>query len=523
MSSNRDISQRNAVPSSRFLDILNYRNRTSPIHSAFGQSMSVQAVTRHLTSRDFPDEPTPAQEAMLLEDSLWELNRQIEAITLVHNTLLAERRLLEETQAAQKSASRRIPPEILLHIFSYLVEEPLEPFAPSILLRVCTRWYYIVMNNRDLWTRVTFELPSPRNKIVRHPHTFASAKAHLARSHPLPVSACIAFKGQTPHADDATAALSILSNYSGRCAKLYVFYETSEPMYATLNALTRFPPAAVLDTLSLTVGHGAQERYEYFADDRPTVPYVFFSGQSPKLKLVELNGIAVPWRGPAAALTGLEELRLAKHTRTERPSLTEFLDLLAASPGLERLWICRSGPRWEDGEYEDITLPCLTLLSLVDAPPEAVEALQCILPYIVMPNLETLQLSFFDHRLNKKVDCSAFLDQFSRMKTCSLRSLQLRNAVFETDALVSLLTEKGTELRELILTSTNADDQLLDSLTPSPDPTDWICPQLTSFTLERCDNVSDRGLRVFWRMRKEGGFLRRLCILNCGGITQTYV
>ncbi|KZT51601.1 hypothetical protein CALCODRAFT_558527 [Calocera cornea HHB12733] len=513
---NRDVTQRNALPSSRFLDYLNYRNRTSPIHAAFGQSLSVEAMTQHLTQ---PRVRTgPVEDAMMLHDALWELNRQVEALTLVRDTALQEVQLLQQTLAAQRSAFRRIPPEILLHIFSYFVEQPLEPFAPSILVRVSRDWYRLVMSTPELWTRVTFELPSPRSSLARLPHAFTSAKAHLARSHPLPVSAYISFKGLKPHANDATAALAVLSSYFGRCEKLYVYYETLEPMYATLNTLTRFPPATVLETLSLTVGYGAQERDDYVASDLRTEPYVFFSGQAPRLKNVELMGIAVPWQGPTGALTGLEELRLAKHTKTERPSLSEFLELLRASPGLERLWICRSGPRWEDGEHEPVPLPHLTMLSLLDVPPEV---LQCMLPRIVMPSLKALQLSFFDHRFNKMLDCSPILNMCSRTKT-SLQSLHLKSALFRTEVMASFLSETGGELRELVLVSTNAEDQLLYSLTPSADPESWLCPQLASFTLDRCDSVSDRGLRVFWRLRKECGALRRLHIVNCGGVNETY-
>ncbi|EJU02515.1 hypothetical protein DACRYDRAFT_106586 [Dacryopinax primogenitus] len=515
-SASREISQRNALPSSRLLEILNYRNRTSPVHAPYGQGRSVLALTQHLSPRTFTTEATPGQEAILLHDALWELNRQIEAVTIVRETMLREVQLLQQTLAAHRSAFRRIPNEILLHIFSYVVDQPPDPFAPSTLCCVCREWHKLVLNARELWTRITFELPNRRSRSDPYFDMISTARAYLTRSDPLPVSVYIVSQLQQPNADEVALPLSILSNNFGRCAKLYVFYDTLEPMYATLDALTRFPPATLLDTLSLTVGHHKPERLEYIAVDRRTEPYAFFSGHAPKLKHVELNGIAVPWQGPAAALTGLEELRLAKQPREERPSLQEFLQLLKASPNLERLWIFRSGPRWGDGECEDVQLCQLTVLRLVDVAPEITE---CVMPYIAMPCLEALQLSFYDHRSGQRLNSSAVLKTLSGTKNWLLKSLRLENAMFRTTALVSFLIERGKDLREIYLYSTSADDQLLDILTPSANT---VCPQLMSLTLERCDDVSDCGLRIFWKQRKEGGVLQRLHVVNCGGLNLTY-
>ena len=69
----------------------------------------------------------------------------------------------------------------------------------------------------------------------------------------------------------------------------------------------------------------------------------------PRLKHLTLKGVHVDWTALADALDasrvgGLTSLSLASHSAQVRPSCAAFRRLLRASPGLEVLSVCGSGP-----------------------------------------------------------------------------------------------------------------------------------------------------------------------------------
>ncbi|KAF8742131.1 F-box-like, partial [Rhizoctonia solani] len=148
-----------------------------------------------------------------------------------------------------------------------------------------------------------------------------------------------------------------------------------------------------------------------------------FNGVTPRLRSLTLSGFVVPWDSDIFA--NLHDLTLRQHKTIHRPTMHEFLALLARSPGLRRLALELSGPQPPPADFEhtakNIDLSKLANVVLHDIPPHVVALL---VHHTTFPSSTQLSISHGPHTLHA-VDTHV-LSMFTRFRTPLLRAREMR-------------------------------------------------------------------------------------------------
>ncbi|EIW58221.1 uncharacterized protein TRAVEDRAFT_47389 [Trametes versicolor FP-101664 SS1] len=233
----------------------------------------------------------------------------------------------------------RLPPEILSEIFTlvavdYYQAKRWHHFGSThaykwiTLTHVCRAWREIALDTPRLWSHIVLTQP-------------AVAKQVLARSKKAPLW----LSASLNHSDDQRAeTMDVLMKESGRLKELHL----TGPAHTVqaLSAKWRMS-ADLLETINISSDFRQFDPASLLP--APPLSSDIFSGQTPKLRHLQIHRIAVDWSNPLFCNT-LKTLII--HTVYDNaPSLGEFsqlLDALEAMPQLERLQLNESIPRLPD-------------------------------------------------------------------------------------------------------------------------------------------------------------------------------
>lgn len=301
-----------------------------------------------------------------------------------------------------------------------------EPVPFQILVsHVCQYWRQVAISTPSLWNCLDFAEEAP----------FFKSSTYLERSkgYPLVIEIDLSDRGGL-HDDCSSVAsghdchgmidlnlmLILLIPHIHRWAVFHLTADHYAYMHTALTKLSTAPAAPLLESLQFY--HHEDElagSAETFAPAEYKTPLVLFSNNLPKLQRVALWGVHVDWTN-TTFLKNLTHLELAYHSLDVRPSYEEFFSIFRASPALESLALCLSGPREEPHEWSTIVPAAptdpeaehsyapaasyvqldefLTMGSLHDVtlefhPPECIMA---ILDRLYLPNLQNLSLDFED-------------------------------------------------------------------------------------------------------------------------------
>ncbi|OJT10898.1 hypothetical protein TRAPUB_12582 [Trametes pubescens] len=256
----------------------------------------------------------------------------------------------------------RLPPEILSDIFTLVAVDYYQArrwhhfgsthaYKWITLTHVCRAWREIALNTPRLWSHIVLTQPNV-------------AKQVLARSKKAPLW----LSASLTHTDDQRAeTLEVLMKESSRLKELHLTgpahtvqalsakWRTSADLLETINISSdfrQFDPASLLPA--------------------PPLSSQIFSGQTPKLRHLQIHRIAVDWSNPLFCNTLRTLIIHAVYDNAPSPGeFSQLLDALEAMPLLETLRLNESIPRMPDDATQlsrnvqrTISLPHLRCIEL---------------------------------------------------------------------------------------------------------------------------------------------------------------
>ncbi|KAJ7254415.1 hypothetical protein B0H12DRAFT_1115480 [Mycena haematopus] len=272
-------------------------------------------------------------------------------------------------------------------------------------------------------------------------------------------------------------------------------------MYEILSRLARCPGAPLLEELGL---YNYEETDQEEGDEETFQPahlaeaFLPFSGNAPKITHVAFWGVHIAWGGALPMLAGLKEIELAYHTKDVRPTFAVFRAMLNASPELDLLSLCYSGPT---GDMEPVAIPSLHALVLCDMEMDLVQPLVAALE---LPALDDLVLDLHGE------DYTDFAEQLANNARGQTRSLLAGLTTLKiaglhcNDATCDLVMAQLDGLKRLHL---KCDDQDEEEEEAEPEVDPW---------LKRLKEVKDTGVRYCPKLESlkiegiEGGVLKEL-------------
>ncbi|KAJ6559236.1 hypothetical protein DFH09DRAFT_523809 [Mycena vulgaris] len=266
-------------------------------------------------------------------------------------------------------------------------------------------------------------------------------------------------------------------------------------MYEVLSRLAQCPAAPLLEELGL-YDYEDSDEYEVFQPADLATPFLPFHGIAPNLRNVAFWGVHLAWEEALSFLQGLREIELAYHAKDVRPSFAAFRAMLDASPELELLSLCLSGP---SGDMEVVEVPSLRNLVLCYLESEYVQPL---VQALALPGLEELTLDFHQE------DYTDFAKQLagpargqSRSLLAGLTSLKLTGLPSD-DASSELVMAQLGGLKKIDLNCT--EDQryfdLLQKMKKPPAPV--FCQKLETV---RLSGIEGKQVRRLVAARKAAG------------------
>lgn len=310
--------------------------------------------------------------------------------------------------AVQQSATDRIPPEILSHIFllgSTCVSFGESTPFPLLVSQVCGRWRDIALGNSRLWTTISCTRDTPRYPILKillersrsqpldlH-FDFTFSKGYLETyPSPLPRSS----DPEHPFVNEEYESpfhLTDIDKISRRIDLLTTSlplrtYSVTSNNYSYISLSIRsFPlgPAPHLIDFAISYIPG----YEDIS--RCGTIHVPLNGVAPGLKSLSLRGVDMYWAA-STFITGLTYLELRDHDNGIWMSYPKLQAILASNSSLETLVLDNSGSMGVADEWrveEVLELPHLT--RLVFARQRAREG-AAILRRLWLPGLKRLEV-----------------------------------------------------------------------------------------------------------------------------------
>ncbi|KAJ7459812.1 hypothetical protein FB451DRAFT_1045583 [Mycena latifolia] len=389
-------------------------------------------------------------------------------------------------------------------------EEPDLAFQ-VLVSHVCRHWRDIALGTHTLWTTLRFE---------GHLNA-AKAQAWINRSNGLPLDIFIdcttihdpvhdqdpegAEDGQTadgapPPCITLADLIVIMDMITPHVQSWHIFEVTVSYytyMYEVLSRLAQCPAAPLLEELGL-YDYEDTEEYEVFEPAELRTPFLPFHGIAPKLRNVAFWGVHLAWDESLAFLQGLREIELAYHAKDVRPSFAAFRAMLDASPELELLSLCLSGPT---GDMEVVEVPSLRTLVLCYLESDYVQPL---VRALVLPALEELTLDF------SQEDYSDFAKQLAgpargqaRSLLAGLTSLKLTSLPCDNASGELLMAQLGA-LKRLDLNCTEEERyfELLHKTKAKPQSGPLFCEKLETL---RLSGVEGKLVRRLVAARKAAG------------------
>lgn len=171
-------------------------------------------------------------------------------------------------------------------------------------------------------------------------------------------------------------------------------------MHTALSRFAECPSAPLLEVLWLyhyeDGGNELNDEDVEFEPPKFNTAFLVFNGIAPNLQTVTLWGVHLDWERSLPMFTGLRDLELAYHAKNVRPSFATFSQILAASPELNNLTLCLSGPAEHQGVDNEwgtvpIEVPSVKDLVLCYHDPAYIIALMRLL---CTPNVTSLVLDY---------------------------------------------------------------------------------------------------------------------------------
>ena len=285
-------------------------------------------------------------------------------------------------------------------------------------------------------------------------------------------------------------------------------------MHLVTSRLASIPSAPSLEVLQLYhYGEEDEEEYDHFKPAHLRDPFpVLFSGQAPKLTHIALWGVHIAWSDTKNTfLRNLKDLELAYHAEDVRPSWEDFRNILVASPGLDTLSLCLSGPNGMPSKWHSeglIELAGLKNLVLAYHTPPYISSL---IQHFHMPNVTSLSLDF------ESDDFSAFAAQLATPRPGSTKSLLRGLEHLKISGLpcgqgtVDIMYEQLGNLRSINL---KMNEDYLDKVffeklgrpitsSSTTTPVAFYCPNLDTLTTS---GISGLAMRIFVDGRERAGF-----------------
>lgn len=276
-------------------------------------------------------------------------------------------------------------------------------------------------------------------------------------------------------------------------------------MYEVLSRLSHCPGAPLLEELGLynyeENDHNEDgEEVDTFQPAHLAEAFLPFGGNAPSITHVAFWGVHIAWEGALPMLAGLKELELAYHTKDVRPTFAAFRAMIDASPELDLLSICYSGPT---GDMEPVAIPSLHALVLCDLEMDLVLPLVAALE---LPALEELTLDLHGE------DYTDFADQLAGPARGETRSLLAGLTTLKlaglhcNDAACDVVMGQLDGLKRLHLKCEEAevedDDPWFKRLKEVKGAGARYCPKLESLRIEGISGASVQKLVI---TRKEAG------------------
>lgn len=202
-----------------------------------------------------------------------------------------------------------LPDEVLIEVFTrYLLLHPETYFHHLILLsRVSKHWQELAHCTPSLWTRVDLNFMN-------------QTAAALRKSGACPLD--VFFE---PQPLDRNPRETMGGPFALACTQVHRWRSVRLQLKCAddLRQLERLP-APLLESIEVTSFSGAEQ----------LPPFNIFSGYAPRLRSLRLTGISIPWQ--STVLQSLQVLHL-KIIRYHKPSVSDVISILSASPGLSEL------------------------------------------------------------------------------------------------------------------------------------------------------------------------------------------
>ncbi|KAH9941051.1 hypothetical protein B0H21DRAFT_697141 [Amylocystis lapponica] len=459
--------------------------------SSPGEISRTQSVTRP-RSRTTPNLSIPH-----LREALHSLESKMAS-------LLTERDLLEsrlEQAVRMQSPIQRLPNELLASIFviGVLDREEEDSLMLSTLMLVCRYWREVAVNTPMLWSRI----------VTGTNRSLERARMKLERSKSVPLHVCVDFSREGEHGTIRTEsimhALDLLRPAIWRWQTFHLTVPNRPQAHA---ALTRCKePAPLLEVLSVRILHSMQE------DHYSNPPLPLFDRHTPRLRSCSFTSFHFNW--DLGLVSQLRVLKLGGYWNGFSPSIDVILGILRACPLLEELALrnmsdvdpescalLEADPVEHDGfpdkflrvnDMRTIQLPRLVKASFYYS---GILRTRTILSLLSLPALERIELCFLDN-------VSSLIEHLRRQSLTSLplHHLRIESSFFNELKLVRLLLRLPALVSLELVDVEDVSPNLLKGLSTPPVSHTWVCPKLTSLSLEGCTTLDWEALRSFVESR----------------------
>lgn len=310
------------------------------------------------------------------------------ALRLAHTQIKEEIEWLEAAITVWKlrhntlNITERLPPEILSLVFesvaAHFHEADYNQMGWIKITHVCTRWRRVALDCPSFWT--TFTIPT------LHP-SLAEKMMERSKTAPLTVQIHVSSHNLWQHRliRMILAEASRIRELSLHDAGYRVEIEQILPDFVNR-------PAPLLESFKLFFSHNSSV-YQ--------LPNNIFSGQSPRLRELELQGCSPPWA--SRCLRGLTTLKVSHVPDGRKPSVDQVLAGLNNMPNLENLDLCQVLSKASANTASDVphvSLPRLTRIHITSGLRECALLVPCLIyPSTALVSLNcTVLSSVYDFR-----------------------------------------------------------------------------------------------------------------------------
>lgn len=432
-------------------------------------------------------------------------------------SLLNERDLLElrlEHAVRMNSPVQRLPNDLLASIFSIAVleDEDEDSITLSNLMFVCRYWREVAINSPMLWTRI----------VMGTHHSIDRAILKLDRSRTAPLHVCLDFSPRMEHGTVSTesivTAMELVRPAIWRWKTFYLVVPSRPQAHVALSRCKEQAPQ--LEVLSVRVSHSMQE------DHYSKAPLPLFERTTPRLRASSFTSFNFGW--DLALLSNLRVLKLGGYWNGFSPSVDTLLKTLRSCPQLEELVLRNMSDADPDNcttliseasEHDDYVLARASDTRSISLPRLRKASFyysgnlrtRTVLTLLSFPALERLELCYLDNvspmlEALRRQSLTVLPLRHLRVESCFFNELRFARLLPRLPALTSLelvdvedVTSNLMRVSAAVrLTLGDNDDRSScypQNLATPPVSQTWVCPKLTTLSVEGCSSLEWETLR----------------------------